>query len=110
MKNAVVIINKLGPVVRGLSIAGHAGTFLGAASAGISTYKVVQQFQENGLSGIKGLDAADATVGWVGTAASIATTTAMILGTATPVGWVVVGGAATIYGAVRLGMFICNGE
>ena len=108
VKKSADIIDKLGPVARGLSIAGHAGTFLGAASAAYSGYKVYNEIETG--QNVNGLDVADAVVGTAGTIASVAGTVATVLGAATPVGWVVVGGVATVYGVVRLGMFICNGE
>jgi len=102
------IVDKLGPVARGLSIAGHAGTILGAISTFNSGTKVYNQIQAGGK--VNGLDVADTLVGTAGTVASGVATGFAIFGAATPVGWVVIGGAATVYGAVRLGMYIYNGE
>jgi hypothetical protein len=54
------------------------------------------------LQSVNGWDAADATVGWAGTASAAA----LILGTSNPIGWAVIGIGAAGYGAFRAGQYI----
>lgn len=91
---------------KGLIIAGHVGTVLGAVSAGYSTDKAITQFNKGGIEAVDGLVASDAIVGWLGTASTVA----LAFGASNPIGWAVLGAGATAYGVVRLGMFIYNGE
>jgi len=85
-----------------LKIIGATGGVLGGLSASYSTYKVVNQAYNGGLQSVNGWDAADATVGWAGTASAAA----LILGTSNPIGWAVIGIGATGYGAFRAVQYI----
>jgi len=91
-----------------LNVVGHVGTVLGAASAAYSGYKVYNQYEKGGISNVNGLDVADAVMGTLGTAASGAAIYYGAIAVACPATWVVLGGAATVYGVVRLGMWICE--
>jgi len=87
-----------------LTVAGHLGTVLGAASAIYSGVKVYNEIETGGLGNVKVLDATDTLFGAAGTVSSIV----LAVGVSNPIGWVALGTVATGYGVVRLGMWICE--
>jgi hypothetical protein len=86
------------------SIVGKIATPLSAVTTAYSVAKVYNEWDNGGVSNIKGWDVADASVGIVGL-----TTTGLVWGgfmlASNPVGWAI-GAGCVIYGGVRIGMDI----